>query len=584
MLRTSSRYSGAQASLPGFLLGRARLQCTAFATVSFAANAGFFLFTVSFFLSSFCRCRDQHGFFFALSTTFFICSLQQIAKIRECARGTPGRAMPRSALFWLLLLGMAFLHGAHGQCSATNIGQQSCPSSRTCYADCLGNNWVCQPLSGLPVCSYFGPSRTCSSNNGVTSTSVSCSCSCQATTTTTTTTLRPQQGGGGGQGGSSGSSSALCAQCPSGWSCTANQQASSTQTGTSATAASTSDQSTIIGCTFAVYAALLLIGLLVKWFQEKSSDAAWTFSENKGMFLAGKLGVLEPVGDLVTKSTKLFSVGRCLLVNHALLGIFYNQATNSYKWDYVRGCWMCCCGTVCCGGCCGLCLKRPCCGICEQDGDNQSAKETSDDPEARMLPAIRLRLATLVARLMIAFALSVVVSDVTLTSGQNDEASQSVQCSSGGSSLTIDRSSAESKSSLDLGSSQTFETGVIISAIDLVGSLAFSFFNEAVSHVAIQAIRQSTALNMTVQSAASLLHLGLGAAWIAIAFLLTQRTELELTAYGVVFLYSLLMSWIILDNAKQLFKWVVGLILVLRFAPNHVAPAKRGVSLEMAHI
>jgi hypothetical protein len=320
---------------------------------------------------------------------------------------------------------------------------------------------------------------------------------------------------------------------------------------------------------------LLLIGLLVKCCQDQRPDtASWTFSENKGMFLAGKLGVLESVGDLVTKSTKLFSVGRCLLVNHALLGVFYNQATNKYNWGFVRGCWMCCCGTVCCGGCCGLCLKRPCCGlciVCEQDGDNQSAKETSDDPEARMLPAIRLRLATLAAGLMIAFALSVVVSDVTLTSGIKNQVIESVRCSNGLISSTItNRSSSESGNELDLGSSQPFVTGVIVSAIDLVGSLAFSFFNEAVSHVAI---RQSTALNMTVQSAASLLHLGLGAAWIAIAFLLTQRTELELTAYGVVFLYSLLVSWFVMDNTKQLIKWALGCILVILFAPNHVTPA-----------
>ena len=67
---------------------------------------------------------------------------------------------------------------------------------------------------------------------------------------------------------------------------------------------------------------LVLAGVLIKRHQRRPADpTAWTLRDSMTMWLASKLDVLQPVGDLLSKPTSMLPLFCSMLVNHALLGI-----------------------------------------------------------------------------------------------------------------------------------------------------------------------------------------------------------------------------------------------------------------------
>jgi hypothetical protein len=252
------------------------------------------------------------------------------------------------------------------------------------------------------------------------------------------------------------------------------------------------------------------------------------------MWLASKLDVLQPVGDLLSKPTSMLPLFRSMLVNHALLGIFYNRATDRYEWLLVDAAWQCCCLVSCCGGFCGQCPTKACCGISDKKRDSQQPRikpvsavydrkpKSSDVPytlmdtpseletgktggvvgagagagaggggpapgkadrplevDARLhiLPCVPLRFCTFVAGQLIAFALSIAVSNATLSTGQTSSSSSLIVCPDGSS---VSSSSVSSSEQSGVSSTRNVWVGVIVSAIGLVGSYAFATYNDCV--------------------------------------------------------------------------------------------------------
>jgi hypothetical protein len=328
---------------------------------------------------------------------------------------------------------------------------------------------------------------------------------------------------------------------------------------TTAQTASESGQIEMLGSTFGLFGGMLAVGMLLKsYVGGKVSDHQWTREDGWGVWLASKLGVVLPKGGSTSVPT-LLPFCRSLGVNHKLFGLCYFREKDKYRGCHACSiaCWTCA-STTCAN--CFPCLILAWCYLRKRTGCAPSCKNMNDGNE-HMLVAMRLRIAAFVALLLVSFALSITITGLSAVTAKQEALTQPLLCYNNvGAFVAANASDSREESVIpNYLSLRSLEGGLIVSAIDLIGSFAFASFNEGTALLA-----GNTESHWCMQTLLMAGNLAVGIIWVIRAFSIQKRTGAEFQLYISVFISAQLLSWLLIENFKHAMYWTLSSTVLVR--------------------